>query len=293
MLIQTECLSCLLRQLVRLIKIADIPEHREVGIAKEVLRELFKEDIELLTPPAAGRVFNTIFNRLSGIDDPYKDIKKYSNDIAMKILQKERGAEWVKRAPLAAAIKFAIAGNVIDYGAQHNLEDDDIIKTFDVLSSSTIDDDSLAVFREDFAGAGKILMVGDNAGEIVFDRFLIENLPADKITYSVRGGPVINDSTRDDAGYVGLSSIVRVIDTGDNTPGVEFARCGREFLNEFSEADMIILKGQGNFETVYDADVSPYKKKDTPMYFLFKVKCPPAARVVGCGEGEYKFLRRL
>ncbi|NMB63322.1 MAG: DUF89 family protein [Spirochaetes bacterium] len=138
----------------------------------------------------------------------------------------------------------------------------------------------------------KILYIADNAGEIVADKLLMEHLPVEKITCVVRGNPVINDATMEDAQSIGLNAIVRVITTGDSTPGINLSRCSKEFLYELSQADMVILKGQGNFETMIDAPLEGIVKKDVKMFFIFKVKCLPVAWFIHRCLGDSAFILR-
>jgi uncharacterized protein with ATP-grasp and redox domains len=119
--------------------------------------------------------------------------------------------------------------------------------------------------------------LADNAGEIVVDRLLIERLPAKHVTVAVRGSPVINDATLADAGYAGIPEVAEVIDNGSDAPGTILDDCSDLFRHRFDEADLIIAKGQGNYETLSEVD------KD--IYFLLKAKCPVIARDIGCPEG--------
>ena len=112
--------------------------------------------------------------------------------------------------------------------------------------------------------------LADNAGEIVFDRLLIEQLPIDRVTVAVRGYPVINDATLDDAETAGLTDIVDVISNGSDAPGTLLDDCSEAFRSRFEEADLIIAKGQGNYETL--------AQSPRPIFFLLRVKCPVVAR---------------
>ncbi len=124
---------------------------------------------------------------------------------------------------------------------------------------------SIEKFKEAVLSANKILYLGDNSGEIVFDRLLIEQLPYDKVTYAVRGYPVINDVTMDDAVATGITKLVTVIDNGSDAPGTILDECSDKFKRVFHDADMIISKGQGNYESLSDSNKN--------IFFIFKVKC--------------------
>jgi hypothetical protein len=139
-------------------------------------------------------------------------------------------------------------------------------------------DGNVAEFARTVAEAQRILYLTDNAGEIVFDRFLIEHLPRDRVTVAVRGAPVINDATRVDAEAAGLTELVRVIDNGSDAPGTVLDDCSDTFRRQFAGADLIVAKGQGNYETLRE---SPQR-----IYFLLRVKCPIIARDLGCPLGR-------
>jgi uncharacterized protein with ATP-grasp and redox domains len=126
--------------------------------------------------------------------------------------------------------------------------------------------------------AKKILYLVDNTGEIFFDKLLIQQMPNDKMTFVVRGYPVINDATLIDAKIAGLTEMVEVIDNGSDAPGTILEDCSKEFLRHFSDADLIIAKGQGNYETLSNSNKC--------IFFILKAKCPVIARDIGCEIGS-------
>jgi uncharacterized protein with ATP-grasp and redox domains len=145
--------------------------------------------------------------------------------------------------------------------------------------AAPVDPDAAAALRRAVAGADRILYLCDNAGEIVFDRLLIEVLPSEKITAVVRGTPVINDATLEDARATGLTEVVRVMDNGSDAPGTLLETCSPAFRDCFAAADLIIAKGQGNFETLSET-------RGKRIFFLLKVKCPLIARDIGEPTGR-------
>ena len=136
----------------------------------------------------------------------------------------------------------------------------------------------------DAANAQDILYLADNAGEIVFDRLLIEQLPMQKITVVVKGFPIINDATMEDAVAAGLTEIVSVIDNGSDAPGTILEICSDAFVSRFEQADLIITKGQGNYETLSDIDKN--------IYFILKAKCPVIASDLGCPIGQMVLINK-
>jgi hypothetical protein len=141
----------------------------------------------------------------------------------------------------------------------------------------------LDLFERTLKEAEEILYIADNAGEIIFDRLLIERLPIEKVTVAVKGSPVINDATMEDALLAGLPRIVEVVDNGSDGPGTILETCSRAFIDCFDKADLVIAKGQGNYESLSEADKN--------IFFVLKAKCPVIARDLGCEVGEM-ILRR-
>ncbi|OHB65800.1 MAG: hypothetical protein A2Y76_06255 [Planctomycetes bacterium RBG_13_60_9] len=150
----------------------------------------------------------------------------------------------------------------------------DVTETIDKALSADWDPGCLEEFAQAVNDARSILYLGDNAGEIVFDRLLIEELPHEKVTFVVKGSPVLNDATREDARTVGLTDLVEVIDNGSDAPGTILESCSAEFRRRFEHSDLIIAKGQGNYECLSNVD------KD--MFFILMAKCPVIATHLGC-----------
>jgi uncharacterized protein with ATP-grasp and redox domains len=178
--------------------------------------------------------------------------------------------------PFYTAVRLSIAGNVIDMGVNRNLSEDQITESIQGALSEPFHGD-IEEFRRAAFRAKSILYLADNAGEIVLDRLLIECLPPGRVTVAVRGGPILNDATLEDARISGLCDIVEVIDNGSSAPGIILQDCSPAFRERFAEADLIIAKGQGNFETLDDIPAN--------IFFLFKVKCQVIASAIGLDEG--------
>jgi len=224
-----------------------------------------------------GQYIHRLIREISGSQDPYKKLKDSFNSLALDIYPDL--SDRVKKAsdPFEAAVRFAIAGNIIDSGAVHNLNKSYIIETIEQAMSQKLSG-NIEKLRIAINSANKILYLGDNTGEIVFDKLLIEQLPVEKVTFVVRGYPVINDATLIDAKIAGLTDIVEVIDNGSDAPGTILEDCSKEFLRHFSDADLIIAKGQGNYETLSSTDKN--------ILFILKAKCPVIARNIGCEIGS-------
>ncbi len=218
---------------------------------------------------------------ISGIDDPYRAVKRISNNICRSCLPMLSDYMALASDPMATAVSLAIAGNIIDYGACSTAPSSQsaLARIINDTLAQPIVGSPLSQFKAVVAEAKTILFIGDNAGECFFDRSLLKQLPHEKVTYAVRGGPILNDATRWDAATAGIDQICPLIDTGDRTPGVILERCSEEFRTTFEKSDLVIAKGQGNYESLGG-------RQDRTYVFITKVKCAVIARDIGYPEGS-------
>lgn len=266
-----DCIPCFVRQTFEAMRYVPAGPSVREEVLREILRYLVEFDLDQ-SPPAAGLWIHRKIRDLTGNDDPYKEVKKRFNRLAVELLPELR--TMVNGSPdrFKTLVYLAITGNVIDFGAKSGITEDAVRRSIaETLSGPFYGD--IEGFRDEIERASNILYLADNAGEIFLDRLLIEELPAARVTVAVRGKPVINDATMDDAYAAGIHEIVKVIDNGSDAPGTILSECSPEFRRCFSDADLIIAKGQGNYETLSDA-----KKK---IFFLFRVKCPVVASYTG------------
>jgi len=277
-----DCLPCLLRQTLDAARRFTDDRNVHGRIVREVMR--FAADLDLGRPaPIVGQSIHRRLRELTGVEDPYRSAKDRFNELALSMLPGLR--ESVRRAPdpIIAAVKAAIAANLIDLGAKSSLAEDQARAEMSRAVSSEIHGDLTGLLRG-LNRAKNVLYLADNAGEIVVDRLLIEQIGPQRVTVAVRGRAVINDATMDDAMTAGLHEISRVIDNGSDAPGTIMDDCGPEFVDAFRKADLVVSKGQGNFETLSD--------EDADIFFLLKVKCPVVASHTGLPEGTHAILRR-
>lgn len=266
-----ECVPCFARQALDAVSeaVAD-PARREV-LLRRLLHEIADGDWSA-SPPAMAQHLHRAIRRELNHPDPYRDIKNRMNRMAESLLPRMRERIEAHSDPREAAVRVAIGGNLLDVGAQTQIAAEDLPAHLETIWTQPLRGDFEGLFRA-VDRARCILYLADNAGEIFFDRLLIERLPAEKITLFMRGSPVLNDATTEDAEAAGLPAIVPVLDNGSDAPGTILKDCSEEFRRWFDRADLVIAKGQGNYETLSDAD------KD--IYFLFTVKCPLVAERVG------------
>lgn len=218
------------------------------------------------TPPETGEMIYGIVSELTGNKDPYKDIKSHNIKVVQSLLPELKSRINNSDDPMLTAIRMAVAGNVIDLGID---KDFDIIKDLEkilVQDFAVFDYDK---FLEKLSSAKNILYIGDNSGEAVFDKLLIEQLDI-PITYVVREAPIINDITYDEAVEIGLDKVAKIVSSGSKAPGTILNKCTDEFNELFNNADLIISKGQGNYESMSDVD--------RDIFFILKAKCPVIAR---------------
>ena len=277
MKIYLDCIPCFVRQALDSARLATDDEQIHEKVVREVLRLVADLDMSQ-NPPAIGQKIHRLIRSIVGSDDPYYKVKKQFNSLALKLYHDLRNQIISSKDPLETAIRLAIAGNIIDFGVKSSLSELEVRNTVNDSLTANLDPEQIQKFKDAVSQAEEILYLADNAGEIVFDHLLIEQLPIDKITVVVKGSPVINDATIEDANVVGLDRIVEVIDNGSDGPGTILQTCSQVFLDRFEKADLIIAKGQGNYETLSGIDKN--------IFFLLKVKCPVIAKDIGYSVGE-------
>ena len=290
MKLEPECIGCLFDQMLRAFKLLDPDISREKIMNSQMkLMEYLKTiDINKNASPIIGKMAYGLVSETLGLEDPYKELKKKQNSLALELYPNVKKIVLKSRDPLFEAIIVAALGNTIDLAAQHKI---DIIKDIKTFSSSDLVINDYPDFKTSLERKNTILILGDNAGEIVFDKLLIEVLhdkyPLLQIIYSVRSSPVINDVTYEDAEFVGLAEQVKVIKASP-TPGIELTTASAEFKNYFFNPDIIILsKGQGNFESLYGLDIP---SKD--VYYLMKAKCNLMERIFNVNIGKLIFKKK-
>ena len=272
-----DCIPCLIRQGLDSARFVtdDAKVHEQV--VRGVLHLMTEMDL-CQSPPAMARDIHRLIRELTRNDDPYYLIKIFFNNMVLKLYPKLRKLIIGSENPLATAVRLATAGNIIDFGVNSTLREADLERAISECLTTNSHDMQLKLFQKALTEAEDILYIVDNAGEIIFDRFLIEQLPVEKVTVVAKGKPVINDATMEDAVLAGLPRIVEVIDNGSDAPGTILSDCSEYFRYRFAQADLIIAKGQGNYESLSEADKN--------IFFMLKAKCPVIAEHLGCEVGE-------
>ena len=272
-----DCIPCFLRQSLDSVRLITDDERIHEELMRQVLALACKMDLRQ-SPPAMAQQIHKLIRKLTGVQDPYRRIKDRFNRLALQMYPELKNRVATSADPLETAVRLAIAGNIIDFGVNSDLEESHIEIIIAESLTAPLDMGVLEDFKQAAAQAENILYLGDNAGEIVFDRLLIELLGCKRITLVVKAGPIINDATIEDAIDTGLSDVVKVIDNGSDAPGTILRSCSESFRRRFNEADLIVAKGQGNYETLNNVDKE--------VFFILRAKCPVIARHLGCEIGS-------
>lgn len=268
-----DCIPCFMRQTLEAIRMVTDEQAVHENIIRKVLHLAATMDFTL-SPPQMGQTIHRLIRKACNNKDPYYEIKKHCNALALKLYPEFKKHVDSSSDRFETAVRLAIAGNIIDFGVTGRINDDSIHTSISESLILPINNGAVEELRNSIEGAQNILYLGDNAGEIVFDRILIEEMPIEKVTFAVRGFPIINDATREDAKETGLSSLVKVIDNGSDIPGTVLKECSQGFRKYFDQSDLIIAKGQGNYETL--------REECKNIFYLFKAKCP----VIACDSGS-------
>jgi len=273
-----ECIPCLLKQSLNATRVVTDDQAVQEKVLKSVMAELLDAPLDS-SPPLIARTIYSIVDDITGRYDPYKSLKMEYNRIAMGMYPDLKDIVDKSDDRLFTAVKLAIAGNIIDFGADIQFDVEETIR--DVLTKEFAIND-YPLFVESLEDSENILYLADNAGEVGFDRILIEEIVdyAD-VVYAVKNKPIINDATIDDAIFCGIDSIAKIVTTSD-TPGTILERCDPEFVEIYRSADVIISKGQGNYETLSEAAGN--------IFFMLLAKCPVIAADLGVGIGDAVLL---
>ncbi len=271
-----ECMPCFMNQLIRTGKMVELDDTALWQLMKRLARAMESFDPHDPPPKSAVQLYDLIANEC-GCRDPFEEIKKRSTRQALGLYEKLKRDIEQAPDPLEKAIRFSACGNVIDFGvaSEYDLE----------AELESISDRPFAIwhmdhFRENLKRSDWVLYLGDNAGESVFDRLLIEILDI-PVTFVVRDGPIINDVTEEDAEAAGIGKTASITSSGCRAPGTILEWCSSDFLEMFNTAPLIISKGQGNYETLAE--------QRRPIYFILKAKCNVVSRHLKCNIGDMIF----
>lgn len=275
-----DCYPCFLRQA--------LSAARRVGASEVLQQKILSKTMGVLqslppnsTPPEIAYKVHKIVRQETATIDPYKLAKTQATDDALALYPELKEKVNAAVDPLDTAVRIAIAGNIIDLGVSDSY---DIRTTLNRVLTQTFAINDLPALREALSKCSSVLYLADNAGETVFDRVLIETLNK-PVTYVVKAGPIINDATREDAIAAGIDQVADLIENGSQAPGTMFEQCSALFLQRFEQAELIIAKGQANYESL--------SEQSAPLFFLLQTKCNVIARDLGIAETDIVIKQQL
>jgi len=293
----SECIPCFFRQILGTATHCGASEDERISLSKAAAAILEGIDDTVSPPENAFRFYRQVTAALQH-PDPYRQIREHSNREAMKAAGELSTHIAQAEDQLLKALFAAIAGNIIDFGAKADIDvSREIARIVQAERSKSMHEseelfsytDLLEALSSADSRGGTLLYLGDNAGEIVFDKMLIGEItrrfPAVAVTYAVRGEPVLNDVVIGDAQQVGMESVAEVISSGSVIPGTVPQQTTADFRKRYAAADIVISKGQGNFESLTEY-------LDREVFFLFMAKCPVIATYLNCEIGDIILTRR-
>lgn len=269
MKLSVECLPCLVNQAVRLVKMHLDNEEVQRSLVKKIMLEIGSSEDTTSAPYIAHKMQRILKDALQN-PDPYREVKLYYNSEMLK-LEKEF-FDLIRSADdqLGTALKLAAAGNIIDFGPGHDLSKAAVRKVLSQTLEKEFNRETFALLKSDLQAARKLLYLGDNAGEIVFDKMFIRAITAEypdlQVDFATRGAAVLNDVTEEDAYFIGMDTCAHIINNGTDIPGTVLEHCSNSFNLAYNNADVVIAKGQGNFESLYGTGRGN-------LYYIFLCKC--------------------
>lgn len=273
--LKSVCVSCMLNSRINQFP-EDAPEEKKVEYMTRVLREL-GEMKDSHGPVLATRNIVKMQEELFGKKQDYSELKSKFNQFVMEKVpflksEIEKADDSFKRA-----IQYGIVGNYIDFAVMEHVDENKLEQLFLDAAQYSLDDATYHSMKRDICSAKKIVYLLDNCGEIVIDKLIIEQImhlnPNAQITAIVRGEEAMNDATMEDAKEVGLGQVARVIGNGSDILGTCLKYISEEARTVIDEADVVLSKGQGNFETLLGYDKN--------IYYIFLCKCEMIAEMFG------------
>lgn len=274
-----DCIPCFQRQALQAVRFITADE----GVQEKVLHRVLSELQQIpwdQTPPQIARIVYSIVREETGEQDPYSHVKRQYNDLGLNLYDSMKKSINEADDPLFRAVQLAIAGNIVDFGPNSDIN---LMSTISRVLTTPLKINHFEKFKATLAQAQTLLYLADNTGEIVFDRLLLETIlnsyKLRKIRFAVKGAPIINDATVEDAIYVGINQIpnLEFVEIGIGVPGTGIEREDEAFYDLLQESDIIISKGQGNYEAL---------SSENSIFFMLLAKCPVVARDLGVEVGD-------
>jgi len=278
MKVYADCIPCFQQQALRASRVVGADEQTQQEILRRVMEQLAAADWSVAPIEIARGVYRVVRD-MTGADDPFAELKAQSNQRILELYPSLREQVAASDTPLRRAVQLAIAGNIMDFGA---LASFDVEATITKVTSKGFAVDDFETLERELARARSLLVFADNAGEIVFDRLLIETILARRplqVSLVVKSGPLVNDATLQDAREAGIDAMAEVellqVSNGDGHSYPDYG--SPELAGWIEEHDVVISKGQANYEAL-----SEYKG----IVYMLMVKCGLIARDIGASVGD-------
>jgi len=277
-----KCIQCFFRQIEAAVLLAGINKTKKEKLFMDITKKLLRFDFN--SPPVVfGKTIYKSISRISGKKDIFygkkieteRYLARHSYDLENTISE--------SRDSLFTAAKMSCAANAIDFGTGRY---PDVNRLLSELKHVRLYVNQFMLFRKMLVKSRSLLILADNCGEAVFDMFftkeIIKRIPKLNIFYAVRSSPVINDVVISDARRIGINKVAKVISSGCDYPGLILSKTSPAFRRIYKDADIVISKGQGNFESFYD------DKKN--IFYLFQIKCPAVSELLNIPQGRVLFI---
>lgn len=285
MKMQEKCLSCIVNQAIKTANMVGLKE--KDNLLRSVFAYLSKVDYQSSsTPELVGEIFSML-KKETGDDDPYKETRAHYNNLFLERLTEMEQEIDASADPFLESIKYAIIGNIIDFNPVHDVSLMDIEACFAKLKEEPLEWDDSALLKQEIQKADTLLYLGDNCGEICLDKILVKKIkeinPRCHVFFATRGTAVVNDSVEEDAYSVGMDVYAGIISNGDSSLGTVLHRTSKEFQEIYRNADIVIAKGQANYECLSDEEKN--------LFFLLMTKCKVIADDIGVPEMKLVCMR--
>jgi damage-control phosphatase, subfamily I len=280
-----DCVYCYLKQAVSCMSMIGVKEDTQHEVLYSLMEDVKNLDRNATPCDNSSEIIFKTYEQI-GTQDPYVEVKRHSNDLALSLYPSLEDIVDTSEDKLYTSLKLAAAGNVIDLGIHKSFNIDEAI-TQSIEKGFVVN--HYKEFRAALDKVDTVLILGDNAGEIVFDKLLVEQLLGlgKKVIYSVKSGPVLNDSTMEDAVYTGINKIAQVVESGSRYLGTPMTKLSEEFRDIVESSELIISKGQANYESI--TEETNLKDK---IFFLLKIKCESVGEDARCPFGEMVFFKK-
>ncbi len=275
MKIKFECLPCLVNQAVKVAEMTNANDKEE--LFRKTFKYLSNVDFSKSNPEIIGETFKILKEHIKN-DDPYKETRNYYNTLFLNSLDSFEDKILEAKDPFEFALKYAVLGNLIDFNPIHGVNITDIQEKFRRADEMFFTINHINKMKEDILCSNTLLYIGDNCGEICFDKLFIKQIkkinPLIEIYFAARGVPVVGDSIEEDAYFVGIDEYAKIISNGDYSLGTVLSKTSNEFNKVYENADLVISKGQANYESLSE-------QVNKNIYFLLMAKCEVIAKDIG------------